>query len=500
MRAREADDEIALGLLAADPEVRALATHPDAIRLLWDVCQIPDFRKVMSDAHTRLLKRIYRHLMEPAGRLPADWVADHVQRLDRTDGDIETLASRIANIRTWTYVAYQTGWLADALLWQERTRAVEDRLSDALHERLTQRIVDRRTAHLVSRMKARQDLLAAVSARGDVLVEGHFVGRLEGFRFVPDAGPHGTAAERTVTGAAHKALRGEIVARVGRLEDAGDDAFRFGSDATIEWRGAPVARLVAGPTPLKPQVEALASDLLESGLRERVRRRLAAWAEDTIARGLKPLFAVRDTALAGAARGLAFQLYEALGSLPRAKAERQIAALSKGDRQTLRRLGVTIGRESVFLRALLKPPAIALRARLWSIHRGVPVPVPPPGHVSTAVATDTPRDAYEAIGYRPLGPVAIRLDMVERLAAWAWALARVGPFAADGRLRAFAGCTATELGEVLAALGFNARATADGVRYHPPRRRKDRARAGRAAPASDAHSPFAKLRDLAFPS
>jgi len=223
VRAREADDEIALGLLAADPEIRALAIHPDAIRLLWDVCQIPDFRKVMSDAHARLLKRIYRHLMAPVGRLPADWVADHVQRLDRTDGDIETLASRIANIRTWTYVAYQVGWLADALHWQERTRAVEDRLSDALHERLTQRFVDRRTAHLVSRMKARQDLLAAVSAHGDVLVEGHFVGRLEGFRFVPDSGPDGTAAERAVTGAAHRALKGEIAARVGRLADAADD-------------------------------------------------------------------------------------------------------------------------------------------------------------------------------------------------------------------------------------------------------------------------------------
>jgi len=500
VRAREADDEIALGLLAADPEIRALAIHPDAIRLLWDVCQIPDFRKVMSDAHARLLKRIYRHLMAPVGRLPADWVADHVQRLDRTDGDIETLASRIANIRTWTYVAYQVGWLADALHWQERTRAVEDRLSDALHERLTQRFVDRRTAHLVSRMKARQDLLAAVSAHGDVLVEGHFVGRLEGFRFVPDSGPDGTAAERAVTGAAHRALKGEIAARVGRLADAADDAFRFGPGAAIEWRGVPVARLVAGPTPLKPQVEALASDLLESGSRERVRRRIAVWVEGAIARGFKPLFAVRDAALAGAARGLAFQLGEALGSLPRAKAERQIAALSKSDRETLRRLGIIIGRESVFVRALLKPSAMALRARLWSVHHGVPAPLPPSGDVSVAVVKDAPRDSYEAIGYRPLGPVAVRLDMLERLAARAWALARSGPFAVDGELMALAGCTMADLGRVLAALGFKARATADGVRYHPPRRRKGSARAGRVAPASDAYSPFAKLRDLAFTS
>jgi ATP-dependent RNA helicase SUPV3L1/SUV3 len=251
---------------------------------------------------------------------------------------------------------------------------------------------------------------------------------------------------------------------------------------------------------LKPQVEALASELLESGSRERVRRRVAAWVDEAVARGLKPLFAVRDAALAGAARGLAFQLYEALGSFPRTRAEHQIAALSKKDREALRRLGVTIGRESVFIRALLRPPAIALRARLWSVHRGVPLLPPSPGQVALTVAKDAPKDAYEAIGYRLLGPVAVRLDMVERLAARAWALAKTGPFAADGELLTLAGCAATELGRVLTALGFNAQTTADGVRYHPPRRRKTRARAARPTRAADAHSPFAKLRDLAFSS
>ena len=176
------------------------------------MCRIPDFGNLMSDAHTRLMGLIYRHLMGPAGRLPTDWVADQVVRIERTDGDIETLVQRIANVRTWTYVSYRGDWLADPGHWQERTRAVEDRLSDALHERLTQRFVDRRSAILVSRLKERQTLTATVDGDGEVRVEGHFVGHLDGFRFAADGSGAGAAAKR-VRGAALRALGAAIAAR-----------------------------------------------------------------------------------------------------------------------------------------------------------------------------------------------------------------------------------------------------------------------------------------------
>ncbi|MBT3307811.1 MAG: disulfide oxidoreductase, partial [Alphaproteobacteria bacterium] len=185
IRAGGADDEAALTLLAGDHDIAAMATGPAAVALLWDVCQIPDFRKVMSDAHASLLGRIYGHLV--AGKLPTDWIADHVQRIDRIDGNIETLTGRLANIRTWTYVAHHGDWLVDAGHWQECTRAVEDRLSDALHEHLTQRFVDQRTAVLVKRLRDPAGMLAAVSRDGTVMVEGHGIGQLDGFCFIADA-------------------------------------------------------------------------------------------------------------------------------------------------------------------------------------------------------------------------------------------------------------------------------------------------------------------------
>src|SRR5262249_21660759 len=128
VQAREADDQRALQALARLPDIKDVASNPERVRLLWEVCQIPDFRKVMSAAHARLLAQIYRHLIGPAERLPEDWVRAQVERLDRSDGDIDTLMTRIAHIRTWTYVAHRPDWLADAAAWQERARAIEDNL------------------------------------------------------------------------------------------------------------------------------------------------------------------------------------------------------------------------------------------------------------------------------------------------------------------------------------------------------------------------------------
>src|SRR5690606_23392971 len=167
VRAREADDQRALVTLARQEDVVRLASTPDMVRLLWEVCQIPDFRKILSEAHARLLARIFSHLAGPTGRLPPDWVARQVDRIDRTDGDIDTLIGRIAGIRIWTYVSHRADWLDDAGHWQERARSIEDRLSDALHERLTQRFVDRRSSRLVRRLDAGDALLAAVSSAGE---------------------------------------------------------------------------------------------------------------------------------------------------------------------------------------------------------------------------------------------------------------------------------------------------------------------------------------------
>jgi ATP-dependent RNA helicase SUPV3L1/SUV3 len=489
--AREADDHQALRALARMPDIAAIASNPARVRLLWEVCQIPDFRKVMSETHARLLAQIFRHLAGAEERLPESWVASQVNRLDRTEGDIDTLMGRIAHIRTWTYVAHRADWLADAAKWQERARAIEDRLSDALHDRLTQRFVDRRSASLVRRLEAPEDLLASVSASGEVRVEGHYVGELKGFRFVPDSDASGEEAKMLVS-AANRVLRGEIEARARRLAGAPDGDFALLEDGTVAWGGGPVARLAAGETALSPRVEPMPGEFLEGEALHQVRRRLQLFVRDAIASGLKPLFRARDAELAAPARGLAYQLAEALGSVPTRAVRSLLNALAPADRKALGRLGIRLGTEFVYAEPLLKPAAVALRALLWSVHQGaaLPAPVPPPGRFSVAPAASPA--LYAAIGYAVLGTRALRLDRVERLAAASRRLARQGQFAPTPELAALAGVKPAELAGLLPALGYKAVVDDEGTRFIARPARRGAKKPKPTAP----QGPFAALRAL----
>jgi len=495
--AREADDQTALAALAKVPEIADRATNPGAVRLLWEVCQIPDFRKVMSDTHARLLGQIYRYLTSAEGRLPVDWVANQMKQLDRPDGDIDMLMSRIAHIRTWTYITHRGDWLSDAPHWQERARTIEDRLSDALHDRITQRFVDRRSAVLVKRLSEAGDLLASVGSDGEVKVEGHYVGKLSGFRFVPDPAASGEEA-KTLLAAANRVLRGEVRDRVRSLVASPDKAFTLDDRGFLLWQDGPVGRLMLGETVLTPRVEAFGAEHLEGELRETVRRRLDRFARNAIRQGLGPLFNALEAPLEGAARGLAFQLSEALGSLPLKVAQEQVKALDGGQRRALAKLGIRFGTEAVYLEAALKPRALRLRALLWSIRRGIETP-PIPTNVALPRDPTLDDEFYMAVGYRILGTWALRVDRVERLAAGARRLARQGPFAPTPELAVSAGCPEAALASILPGLGYRAVVEESGVTFHAKGRRakgKSRPRIVQKPAVEILDGPFAKLREL----
>jgi ATP-dependent RNA helicase SUPV3L1/SUV3 len=498
IRMRDADDHQSLVTLLRDPDIAVRATNPEALRLLWEVCQVPDFRKILTDAHTRLLGRIFGYLTAPGGdaRLPEDWVAAQVGRLDRVDGDIETLTGRIAHVRTWTYLAHRGDWLADAAHWQGRARAIEDKLSDALHDRLTQRFVDRRSATLFRRMAGGAAPMGAVTGGGDVIVEGHLVGRLDGFRFAADGGARGEDARPLLAGA-RRALGREIPRRLHRLEQAADAEFKLVRDGTLLWDGVTVATIRRGDVLIGPRVEPLASDLLDGVGRERLRRRLATWLGAEIDRRLAPLIGLRDAPLAGAARGLAFQLVEAGGLLPARQVEAQARALSQEDRRALARLGVRLGTETVWLPALAAKPAVQLLRLLAAVETGcgtAVTPVPARRPASLAADPAVPELLYGVAGYRLVAGRAVRADTLERLARTARHLARQGPFAATEALRLLVDGPIEALPELLLALGYvRHRDGADDSFMARPRDGAAKRRRSKPRPRADTDSPFAAL-------
>jgi ATP-dependent RNA helicase SUPV3L1/SUV3 len=475
-RARTADDMAALEALSADREIAATASTPANVELLWEACQVPDYRKISAQSHAELVANLYRHLTSADHRLPEDWFAKQVSLADRTDGDIDTLATRIAHIRTWTFVANRPDWLNDPGHWQERTRAIEDNLSDALHEQLTQRFVDRRTSALMKGMRNKDELTADIAEDGSVTVESHFVGRLKGFLFTLDAAGDGIHEKATRQAATHVVAR-ELGMRTRRVVAAQNDAFKLTRSGSILWRDDEIAKLERADDPLQPVITLLVDERTSEADREKIQARLKAWLDELAAEKLKPLVDMSKSAeLQGLARGVAFQLKESLGALKREAVASEIGALDQAARAELRRFGLRFGAFNIFFPMMLKPAAADLAATLWLLKNGgaangVSPELPRAGLTSAPADTETPEALYRAYGFHVCGPRAIRLDILERLAdlirpLLAW---RPSPEKADGppkgstgdggfrlteEMMSILGCSAGELGEVLKALGF----------------------------------------------
>lgn len=423
-RAPLAEDVIVLDILARDEDVRRQTKTKADIQRLWEVCQVPDYRKLSPSAHSELVQTLYKFVIR-AGRIPDDWFSRHLEAFNRTDGDIDALSARIAQVRTFNYISNRPDWLRDPEHWQGVTRQVEDSLSDALHERLAQRFVDRRTSVLMRRLRENTMLEAEITAAGDVLVEGQHIGQLHGFRFTPDPQAAGEAA-RTLNAAAQKALASEIEGRAQRIHEAVDEAFVLANDGVIRWLGEAVGKIAAGDHVLSPRVRVLADEQLTGSALEVVQTRLDLWLTGHVKKLLGPL---RDLeageGLEGMGRGIAFQVAESLGVLERSKVADEVKNLDQEGRASLRKVGVRFGAYHIYLPALLKPAPRALAAQLWALkHGGIEgvagieeVPhLASSGRTSFAADKAVPKGFYRAAGFRVCGERCVRVDILERLA------------------------------------------------------------------------------------
>jgi ATP-dependent RNA helicase SUPV3L1/SUV3 len=475
-RAPVAEDIRVLDHAARDGDVRDMTRGPAAVERLWDVCQLPDYRKIAPAAHAELVTTLFGFLMQQ-GQIPDAWYAAQINQADRTDGDIDTLSARIAQIRTWTFAANRPDWLRDPEHWQGIARAIEDKLSDALHQRLTERFVDRRTSVLMRRLRENATLTTEIGKTGDVIVEGHAIGRLDGFMFAPDAAEAGSEA-KALQAAAQKALAGEIDTRAAKLAAGSDDQFVLTSDGTVRWMGDAVGKLMAADNVLEPRLRLVADDRLSGAPRENVQARLDLWLKAHITKLLGPLFELSKAEdITGIARGIAFQLVESLGVMERQKVANEMKDLDQPSRATLRKYGVRFGAYHIYLPGLLKPAARSLASLLWSLkHDNTDLSaLTTAQHLAGTGRTSFPadkaldRDAYRTLGYRLAGERAVRVDILERLAdlirpALAW---REGsgsprpPGTVDGRsftvtqaMTSLTGSAGEDFASILRALGY----------------------------------------------
>jgi ATP-dependent RNA helicase SUPV3L1/SUV3 len=487
-KALPADDLQALEHLARYPDILELATTRERVEKLWEICALPDYRRITSLQHSDLVAALYKDIVRH-GAVNESFVAEQVRRADRTDGEMDTLSARIAQIRTWTYVSNRPGWLADPAHWQEKTRDIEDRLSDALHERLTKRFVDRRTSVLMRRLRENAMLEAEISVNGDVFVEGHHVGQLSGFRFTLASGAEGQDL-KAVENAASKALALEFEARAARLHAAGNNDLALSNDGLVRWLGEPVARLTASDHIMRPRVVLLADELLSGHARDHVQARIERFVNHHIATVLKPLDDLtRAEDLQGIAKGLAYQIAENLGVLFRRDVADDVKALDQEGRASMRKYGIRFGAYHVFMPALLKPAPAELITLLWALKNdalsrpgyGDLIPALAAGRTSIVTDQSFERNFYRLAGFRFLGKRAVRIDILERLADLIRPLLQWKPGAPtrpdgayDGRhfiatpaMLSILGATADDMEEILKGLGYRAESvTAEQAAAH----------------------------------
>jgi ATP-dependent RNA helicase SUPV3L1/SUV3 len=475
-RAPIAEDILVLEHAARDHDIRNLAKTRATVQLLWEVCQVPDYRKIAPANHAELVTTLYGFLMRE-GKIPTDWFERQVAQADRTEGDIDTLSTRIAHVRTWTFVANRPDWLADPEHWQGVTRGIEDKLSDALHERLIARFVDRRTSLLMRRLRENTALESEISKTGEVTVEGHAVGRLEGFRFAADPSAGGSEA-KALHAAAQKVLAGEIDARANRLSQAASEQLVLAFDGTIRWLGDAVGALAASDEILRPRVRLLADEQLTGASREAAQTRLDLWLRTHIDKLLGPLIVLAAAEdVTGMARGIAFQLVEALGVLERQKVAEEVKSLDQPARGTLRHHGVRFGAYHIYVPALLKPAPRALAVQLFALKHGDAQSqgldemqqLAGSGRTSTPVNKEISAALYRPAGYSVCGERAVRVDILERLAdqiraALAWrenspgapppgAIAGFG-FTVSVGMTSLVGSSGEDFASILRSLGY----------------------------------------------
>ncbi|MAE52027.1 MAG: helicase [Micavibrio sp.] len=462
VRGRPSDDYLALKAMMRRDDVIVRADNPEMVRLLWEVCQVPDFRQTLSDAHQDLIAEIYTRVSD--GPLPEDWVAARIRRLDDRTGDVDALMARIAHIRTWTFISHKYHWLERAEYWQGQARAIEDGLSDALHQALIKRFVDSRTSMLMKSLEEGQELMAGIRANGEVIVESHLIGHLHAFRFIPDKDAVG-ADYKVVMATARKALTKEVKRRLAMILNAKPEQITLDESGKLLWQqkvgsplpGEPVAALKKGDSALKPGVELIDSDLLDGSDKEAVLTFLKEWLDQHIKTVLEPLVNLENQdGIEGAARGITYQVYEAMGIIPREKLEDLIADLTAEDRAVLRARRIKLGPILVFLPALNKPAAVRLRGLLWALwhEKTLPVEVPKDGIVSTKVDEKSiDRNFYQSIGYPVYGGRAIRIDMLDRVISAVYDAADQGKFQAQHKMAEWLGCPIDDLYAVLTAMG-----------------------------------------------
>ena len=421
---RQADDLRALVRLSQDKEILENANNKKSIQTLWETSQIPDFRNISEGEHSKIISLIFKELCLN-DKLSDEWLNSHIKSFDKYYGDINSLMMRLSGIRTWTYVSQKEKWLDNPVLWQKKTREIEDKLSDALHNSLTERFVEKTSSKLRIKYKDKKDILSGINENGDITVEGEYFGKINGFKLIIEKS-YSEQYLKQIRPVISKSVELEMKKKSLKILSSEFDTFTLNSDLFIFYNDEKIAGLKPGNNPLNPKINIICDEYLDSNIKKKLENKFLEWIQDYIKFNLKEILSLENTDnLSPGAKGIAFRLLEELGLIRRNKIENEIKILDQKSRQELRKMGVKIGKFSIFFPATVKPKATELLISLWinfseknynqNDIKLIRENLPKPGITSCALNQNISHEIYKVLGYLVIGKMVIRADIIERL-------------------------------------------------------------------------------------
>ena len=462
---KNAEDEINFRSLIKDEDIKPFLNSLTNIILLWDVCRIPDFQKILNDTYLIFLKDIFLLLIKNDSHIPEDWFRKKILRLENFDGGIDELSGKISHIRTWTFIANHKQWLTNAKYWQEKTLQIENNLSDQLHISLTNRFVDMSASYFVNAELEGFEPIVEVDDNKLIILNGKKYGFINGFDIKLDQ----FAFSDSLFSLTHvkKSLRYMIDDKISNFLNAPYDSINLGNpqdlkldtDIRLYWGDEPIGYLSKGSNIHSPKVEALNSEFLNTEKKLLVTAKLQDWIDKKIAEELKPIKDKLENSVSSKVRAIAFNTFDRLGTLLIGEFSSFIKKIESEDKFNISKLGIRIGAKFFFTPSFLKKSAMEICAMLWKVYhnfsKDVFFPLPKDGRVSFLPETEMPDTYWSAIGYQCINNFALRIDVFERVFFLARQKIKTGPFLESADMMNPVGCNSDQLKDILAFCGFD---------------------------------------------
>jgi ATP-dependent RNA helicase SUPV3L1/SUV3 len=413
----ECEDEKALKYFLRDKNLENVNFDNKTLNLLWECCQIPDFVKKTYGNHYEVIENVFKFLSSKKGKITNEYMRLQLIKLDKLEGNVDSLSNRIANVRTWSYVSNKNNWIENQDYWIEKTKLLEDRLSDRLHEELTKTFIDKRASILARGLKQDMEFKTEILENNDVKIDKQFIGKLNGLKLELDLKKGALETDiKSLKKAARQTIGPELERRIQNIIDTG--LIELKNDFRIYWHNFVIAKLTQGNDYLSPNFELIVDDILDQDQRQKLSSFIKKWIKnkiDTVLQSLIDLKNLKDKH--SSIKALAFQLYENNGVLKRENVSEYLKNLGQSERKILRDLGVKFGRYHVFLYKLIKPEPVTIRTLLWKNYHQKYFKLNPPTFGLNFIedVDNRNRNFMLLCGFEKFDNFFVRIDILERL-------------------------------------------------------------------------------------